>query len=223
VSVDDQAITLSTGVRWRIIQVATRATRVEYSPLPLPAIGLWVFGAPPVSTSVAERFYYPMKLLLPGEGFCGTMRVITTLEFLQHLFAKLGHRDLLNFCDPTYLNPSQLLTHEHAVASAAPAASYKSRLHQQLSIAARAKPVGGPYRHAELLDKYSDRNFPLRSFHSELTAFCTRQPAQGTAPILSPTITELWLLPATASLAISSSPFDPKSTPFCWLGSCESL
>jgi hypothetical protein len=66
----------------------------------------------------------------PDVGFCGTMRVITTLEFLQHLFAKLGHRDLLNFCDPTYLNPSQLLTHVHAAASAAPAASSKSRLRQ---------------------------------------------------------------------------------------------
>jgi len=31
------------------------------------------------------------------------MRVITTLDFLQHLFAKLGHRDLLS-CDPSYLN-----------------------------------------------------------------------------------------------------------------------
>src|SRR5215472_12184241 len=37
-------------------------------------------------------------------AFCGTMRVITTLDFLQHLFAKLGHRDLLS-CDPSYLNP----------------------------------------------------------------------------------------------------------------------
>jgi hypothetical protein len=27
-------------------------------------------------------------------GFCGTMGVITTLEFFQHLFAKLGHGDL---------------------------------------------------------------------------------------------------------------------------------
>src|SRR5215831_15008097 len=28
-------------------------------------------------------------------GFCGTMRVMTTLEFLQHHFPKMGHRDLL--------------------------------------------------------------------------------------------------------------------------------
>jgi hypothetical protein len=28
-------------------------------------------------------------------GFCGTMGVITTLELLQHHFAKMGHRDLL--------------------------------------------------------------------------------------------------------------------------------
>jgi hypothetical protein len=27
--------------------------------------------------------------------FYGTLGVITTLEFLQHLFSKLGHRDLL--------------------------------------------------------------------------------------------------------------------------------
>src|SRR5215472_12697591 len=31
----------------------------------------------------------------PNVGFCCTMRVITTLEFLQHHFAKMGHRDLL--------------------------------------------------------------------------------------------------------------------------------
>ena len=31
----------------------------------------------------------------PNVGFCGTMRVITSLEFLQHHFAKMGHRDLL--------------------------------------------------------------------------------------------------------------------------------
>src|SRR5215469_5771894 len=31
----------------------------------------------------------------PDVGFCGTMRVITSLEFLQHHFAKMGHRDLL--------------------------------------------------------------------------------------------------------------------------------
>jgi hypothetical protein len=36
---------------------------------------------------------------------CGTMGVITALEFFQHLFAKLGHRDLLNFCDPTLSQP----------------------------------------------------------------------------------------------------------------------
>src|SRR5207247_3173764 len=62
----EQAFTLRTGVRWRIIQVAARATRVEYSPLPLPAIGFWVFGAPPASTSVVERSYYLMKLSLTG-------------------------------------------------------------------------------------------------------------------------------------------------------------
>src|SRR5215469_5235060 len=28
----------------------------------------------------------------PDVGFCGTMRVITTLEFFQHFLAKLGHR-----------------------------------------------------------------------------------------------------------------------------------
>src|SRR5215469_14676167 len=49
----------------------------------------------------------------PDVGFCGTMRVITTLEFLQHFLTKLGHRTSL-FCDPTYLNslalaPSGLL------------------------------------------------------------------------------------------------------------------
>jgi hypothetical protein len=41
----------------------------------------------------------------PDVGFCGTMGVITALEFFQHLFAKLGHRDLLNFCDPTLTQP----------------------------------------------------------------------------------------------------------------------
>jgi len=58
-------------------------------------------------------------------GVCSTMGVVTTLELLQHFVAKLGHRDLL-FCDPTYLNPSQQLAQEHAVASAVPAASSKS-------------------------------------------------------------------------------------------------
>ena len=28
-------------------------------------------------------------------GFCGTMGVITALEFFQHLFTKLGRGDLL--------------------------------------------------------------------------------------------------------------------------------
>jgi len=46
----------------------------------------------------------------PDGGFCGTMGVITTLEFVQQLFAKLGHRDLLNFCDPTL--PQPFLTSE---------------------------------------------------------------------------------------------------------------
>src|SRR5438128_8024079 len=64
----DQAFTLRTGVRWRIIQVAARATRVEYSPLPLPAIGFWLFGAPPASTSVVERSYSLMKLSLTGDS-----------------------------------------------------------------------------------------------------------------------------------------------------------
>src|ERR1700676_4487461 len=56
--------------------------------------------------------------------FYGTLGVITTLEFLQHLFSKLGHRDLLvthkispPSSDGHYLCPR--------VASAAPAASFK--------------------------------------------------------------------------------------------------
>jgi len=67
-------------------------------------------------------------------GFCGMMRVITALEFLQHFFAKLRHRDLL-FCDPTYLNslaftPPNWLPLAHAQASAAPAAWFKSLCHK---------------------------------------------------------------------------------------------
>jgi len=53
----------------------------------------------------------------------------------------LGHGDLLNFCDPTYLNslaPPNQLKLKHAVASAATAASSKSRL--------RSKPLGERYR-----------------------------------------------------------------------------
>src|SRR5215467_696645 len=61
-------------------------------------------------------------------GGCGTMRVIKSLEFFQHFVAQLGHRDL-HFLRP---NLSQSATNdapEHAVASAAPAASSKSPLH----------------------------------------------------------------------------------------------
>src|ERR1022692_765539 len=39
-----------------------------------------VLGEPPDRTDV---------------GKCGSLRVITALEFLEHPFAKLGHRDLL--------------------------------------------------------------------------------------------------------------------------------
>jgi len=59
---------LSAGVRWWIIQVAARATRVEYSPLPLPAIGSLVFGAPPARTSVVEHSHYPTKLFKTGDS-----------------------------------------------------------------------------------------------------------------------------------------------------------
>jgi hypothetical protein len=31
----------------------------------------------------------------PDIGMCGSFRVITALEFLEHLVSKLGHRDLL--------------------------------------------------------------------------------------------------------------------------------
>src|SRR5215472_10696141 len=80
-------------------------------------------------------------------GFCGTMRVITALEFLQHFFAKLGHRDLL-FCDPTYLNslaftPPDWLLLAHAKASAAPAASFKSLLHKS-SMAEMVRKIRKP-------------------------------------------------------------------------------
>src|SRR5215469_15960773 len=43
----------------------------------------------------------------PEIGFCGTMSVITTLEFLEHFFSKLGHGDLLFLCP----NLSQLSHH----------------------------------------------------------------------------------------------------------------
>ena len=49
-----------------VIQAAARATRVEYSPLPLSPIGSLVFGAPPARTSVVECLYYPMKLSKSG-------------------------------------------------------------------------------------------------------------------------------------------------------------
>ena len=35
-----------------------------------------------------------------GVGLYGSLRVITTLEFLQHHFSKMGHRDSF-LCDPT--------------------------------------------------------------------------------------------------------------------------
>src|SRR6266436_2345257 len=40
-------------------------------------------------------------------GTCGMLSVITTLEFLQHYFAKMGHRN--TSCDP-HLHPSHQAT-----------------------------------------------------------------------------------------------------------------
>jgi hypothetical protein len=61
-------------------------------------------------------------------GSCATMRVITALDFFQHLSAQLGHGDLL-ISVTQLINlsiPPSLLISEPAVASAAPAASYES-------------------------------------------------------------------------------------------------
>jgi hypothetical protein len=48
----------------------------------------------------AEPFWGAMEIggePLDGTdvGTCGSLRVITALEFLEHLVSKLGHRDLL--------------------------------------------------------------------------------------------------------------------------------
>src|SRR5215467_4993433 len=59
----------------------------------------------------------------PNVGPCGTMGVITSLEFLQHFLAKLGHRDLLflwpNLSQTLVLATSYQLIPKHAQASAA--------------------------------------------------------------------------------------------------------
>jgi hypothetical protein len=57
--------------------------------------------------------------LLSRHAHDGSLGVITTLEFVQHLFAKLGHRDLLTNVWPLPRPPR--------VASAAQAASFKRR------------------------------------------------------------------------------------------------
>jgi len=54
-------------------------------------------------------------------GFCGTMSVIATLEFLEH-FLRSWVVETSFFCDPTSLNSlttPYLPKHEHATASAA--------------------------------------------------------------------------------------------------------
>jgi|ERR1700731_515873 hypothetical protein len=65
--------------------------RVEDSPLPLPAIGFWVFGAPPESTSVVEPFYYPTKVLLTG------VHVLTNLPLENPLRVHRLRRRLTQF------------------------------------------------------------------------------------------------------------------------------
>src|ERR1051325_6835106 len=58
-------------------------------------------------------------------SMCGSFRVITALEFFEHPFSKLGHRDLL--VTHTLAGHKELCERPPRVASAARAAQFKRR------------------------------------------------------------------------------------------------
>src|SRR5215472_8039585 len=79
----------------------------------------------------------------PDVRVCGTIGVMTSLEFLQHFLTKLGHGDLLISVTQliSTLSPPHLPGYKHAVASAAPAASSKSPLRSPTSKKAKEKRI----------------------------------------------------------------------------------
>ena len=75
----------------------------------------------------------------------GSLRVITALEFLQHHFAKLGHRDLL----VTHTIPiDDCRSRTTRVASAARAASFKLRSVYKSKLTCSRQPAHVPRRAA---------------------------------------------------------------------------
>src|SRR5215472_12920097 len=90
----------------------------------------------------------------PDVRVCGTIGVMTSLEFLQHFLTKLGHGDLLISVTQliSTLSPPHLPGYKHAVASAAPAASSKSRFHSPTALRRRVFAVCSPW--------YNSRSWP---------------------------------------------------------------
>src|SRR5580692_10678144 len=78
-----------------------------------------------------------------GQSVC--VRVATP-EFLQHFFCVVGSRGPPFSVTQLISNPPQLPILEHAVASAAPAASYKSPFHQKCTLGGVLLPIRPVFR-----------------------------------------------------------------------------